>query len=113
MHGAIICESEELPIDHYTATLDNLLPLMGDELRHLSEHILSRQYEAPKDSSVGGYASSVQRLIRLSQENRITSEAPEFASRIFKRAIAAGHAEHETAALIEAFRMSASGPTRE
>jgi 3-hydroxyisobutyrate dehydrogenase-like beta-hydroxyacid dehydrogenase len=103
MHGTVIFESEDLSVEEYLEFAESAIPVLIGELRQITDRIKSRKYD-DTDAELKSWTAGAGHLVQLAQENQITSEVPEFLSRIFNQAIASGHSKHDIAALIEIFR---------
>jgi 3-hydroxyisobutyrate dehydrogenase-like beta-hydroxyacid dehydrogenase len=106
LHGALICQSEGLRVDDFGSMLAEVTPVIGAELKHLGEVVQSGAYEQPQ-AALLAYAGAVERLVGQARDAGINAELPAFASGLFRRAMAAGHAKEEVAALIKVLRGSA------
>jgi len=103
MQGTVIFESEGLSVEEYLALVESLLPILGEGLCQIVDRIKSGKYD-DTDAELITWKAATDHFVQVSKDNRITSEVPEFLSRIFKQAIEAGHSKHDIAALIEIFR---------
>jgi len=101
-HGARLCEAEGVGVDHFAALFED-----GDRARELAEIIhagdfaLGALYDG---ATVRVWGEVVERLQSQAGDAGMTSELPDFLSRLFKRAVAAGHGKEDLAALIYALR---------
>lgn len=103
VHGARICETEDLPVADYGAMLAGLLPVIDAELRSLGENIQANKFEDPS-AALRTYAAAGVRLVQHAGDAQINAEFPTMISGIFQKGMAAGYGEEEFAALIKALR---------
>jgi 3-hydroxyisobutyrate dehydrogenase-like beta-hydroxyacid dehydrogenase len=102
LHGARLCEAEGVSVD----LLASLYP-EGNRARELAEIVhggdftLGARYDG---ATVRVWEEVVQRLRTQARDAGMNSALPDFLSRLFKRAVAAGHGEEDIAALIKALR---------
>jgi len=102
-HGARIFESEGLRVGDFGSMIADISPVIGEMIKHAGEVIQTGTYENPQ-SSVKMCTSGVELFVKQAREAGINSEFPTFALGIFKKAMAAGYAEEEAAALIKVLR---------
>lgn len=98
VHGARLCESEDVRVDAYAAMFPN-----GDRVRLLARAIYEDNYVNP-DVTVQVWNAVSQRLREQAQDAGINEEFPEFAAGVLGRAITAGYGEENVAALVKLFR---------
>lgn len=98
VHGAHLCESEEVSADLYATMFPE-----GDRARTLAQVIHAGDYDNPS-ATLGVWDAALQRIRRQAQDAGINNEIPEFVSGVFKRAIAAGYGKEDVAALIKVLR---------
>jgi 3-hydroxyisobutyrate dehydrogenase-like beta-hydroxyacid dehydrogenase len=108
LHGVAICESEGLPIEGYTAAMLSLLPLLGDTMKTCADMIARRTYEGSQ-ASLSTHCAGVRQSLQLSRMNGVDHAYSQALVSYFERAIAAGHGEHELAALFEVFNKPSAG----
>ncbi len=101
-HGARLCEAEGVGADLFASLFEE-----GDRVRELAEIVHAGDYALGSlyaGTTIGVWKGVVQRLKAQAHDANINSELPDFFSRIFNRAVAAGHGEEDVAALIKVFR---------
>lgn len=103
VHAALICESEGLRVDSFGSELAGSAPVFAAEAKHLGEVIQAGTYENP-ESSLATDTYAVEAIVRQAREAGINSEFPTFVLGLFKKAMAAGYAEEEAAAVIKVLR---------
>ena len=101
VHGALICESESVGVDLFGSTL--LQQGIDTESSRRAQVIHSGSFD-DADATLGVYEEVVQRLRSQADAARINGEIPEFISRIFKRALAAGYSNEDVSALVKILR---------
>jgi 3-hydroxyisobutyrate dehydrogenase-like beta-hydroxyacid dehydrogenase len=105
-HGALICENEGLRAEDLGVLLEQISQMLGGELRHMGEVIQQGRFSNP-ESTVKTTGDDLQLLVQQAKEAGINSELPEFAARLFKRAMDAGYGQEEHAAVIKVLRKTA------
>lgn len=105
-HGALICENEGLKPEDLGVLLEQISPMLGGELRHMGEVIQHGRFSDP-ESTVKTTGDDLQLLVQQAKESGINSELPEFAARLFRRAMDAGYGKEEHAAVIKVLRKPA------
>ncbi len=102
LHGARLCEAEGVGVD----LMASLFP-PGNRARELAEIVhggdftLGARYDG---ATVRVWEEVVQRLQTQARDAGMNAELPDFLSRLFKRAVAAGYGEEDIAALVKALR---------
>lgn len=102
LHGARLCEAEGVGRD----LLASLYPV-GEQARELAEIVHADDFRLGAlydGATVRVWGEVVERLQSQARDAGMTCELPDFLSRLFKRAVAAGHGEEDLAALIKALR---------
>ena len=108
LHGAAICHSEGFSIEGYTATMISLLPLLADTMKASAEMVAKGSYDGSQ-ASLSTHAAGVKHILQLSRENGIDSLYPQLLVRFLDEAVAAGHGQHEFAALFEVLKRRDGG----
>ena len=99
VHGARLCESEQVSLDLYASLFTE-----GEWLaRGLAQIIHAADYGDP-DATLSVWQGALQRLQSQARDAGINCEIPDFVSGLFKKAIMAGHGEEDVAALIKVLR---------
>jgi 3-hydroxyisobutyrate dehydrogenase-like beta-hydroxyacid dehydrogenase len=102
VHGARLCEAEGVGADLFAS----LYPV-GDRARELAEIVhagdfgLGSLYDG---ATIRVWEEVVQRLQSQARDAGMNSDLPDYLSRLYKRAVAAGHGEEDIAALIKVLR---------
>lgn len=102
LHGARLCEAEGVGTD----LLASLYP-EGERARELAEIVHAGDFKLGAlydGATVRVWGEVVERLQSQAREAGMNGELPDFLSRLFKRAVAAGHGEEDIAALVKALR---------
>jgi 3-hydroxyisobutyrate dehydrogenase-like beta-hydroxyacid dehydrogenase len=107
LHGARIAESEGFRVDLYGGLVAEISPSFGEFFRHEGAVIQSGNYEV-SESPLRISVEATERLAQAARESGIDSELPTLASRLFRKAMAAGHGDEEVAAVIKLLRASAA-----
>ena len=103
LHGAAICEKENLPVLEYGQMIAEQMPVAAAGVLQLSERITSASFNDTQ-ASLRTYAAVARRLLIHADTSRINSSFPEYASKIFSRGESKGLGEKDLAALIGVFR---------
>ena len=98
VHGALLCESEKIGVDLLASSFGE-----GELAKKLSEIIHKNAY-GQSESTINLWEGAVQRIQSQARDARMNIEFPDFVSGIFRRAVAAGHGDKDTAALIKVLR---------
>ena len=101
IHGALVCESEGVPVSEFTAILPP-----GDRAVSLTETIGNGTFDTIGDSgaSVDVAWAAVRQMQQQANVAGINSELPDLMASWVKRAQAAGFGSQETSAVIKALR---------
>lgn len=102
IHGARLCEAEGVGTDYLAALYpedDRSRELA--EIVHAGDFRLGALYDG---ATVRVWGEVVERLQSQARDAGMSSELPDFLSRLFKRAVAAGHGEEDIAALVKVLR---------
>ncbi|MCZ6724373.1 MAG: NAD(P)-binding domain-containing protein [Gammaproteobacteria bacterium] len=103
IHGALICEAEGVSLEQFAAMYPP-----GDRAYSLAMTIHNNDFESNIAASVNvaiGVATSIK---RQSQELGINSDFPDFQLSLYKRAVAAGFQNQDTASQIRVLRADTS-----
>ncbi len=105
IHGALLCESEGVPVSEFTALLpanDRAVPLT----QAINDGTFAEVSKGAATLDVAG--SAVNRIRQQAKDAGINSELPDLLSDWVKRAQTAGYGSEETAAVIKVLRQSPS-----
>lgn len=105
IHGALVCESEGVPVSDYTALLpanDRAVPLT----QTICEGTFTKVSKGGATVDVAG--SAVTRIRQQANDAGINSELPDLLCDWVKRAQTAGYGSEETAAVIKVIRQKGS-----
>jgi len=102
VHGAHICESENIRVD----TFASILPA-GHPARDLMLGIHSNKYDDP-EATIAVWNGALTRIRTQASDAGINSEVPDFISQLFERAISDGYGEEDIHALIKVLRKNNS-----
>jgi len=98
IHGARICEAEEVSTDLYAS----LLPPTEDSRSFAGT--IARDAFADPGATMNTWYGAVQRIEQQALDARINGELPAFLNSLFRRGIAAGHGGEDMTALIKVLR---------
>jgi 3-hydroxyisobutyrate dehydrogenase-like beta-hydroxyacid dehydrogenase len=108
-HGAIIAETEGFRVDDYGAIVAKIAPAFGEFLKYEGVVIQSGNFTST-ESPLSISTEATARLVDTARASGINEELPEFFSRYFKRAEAAGYGNEEVAAVIKTMRRYPATP---
>ncbi|MDZ7770680.1 MAG: hypothetical protein U5K38_17230 [Woeseiaceae bacterium] len=103
VHGALICESEQVPPELLTGVIADSLPSDTEELHKLGAALNRDDFSEP-GASLGVYSGVIDRILAQADDAGINAEIPTFADGIYKRGIAQGLADKEVVALARMLR---------
>jgi 3-hydroxyisobutyrate dehydrogenase-like beta-hydroxyacid dehydrogenase len=106
LHGARICEVESLRVDDFGSMLAELVPVVGGEVRQLTERIQADRYDGSQ-AALRTYAAAAIRLVQQARDASIDSGFPSYASGAFQQGMKAGLGSEDLAALIKVMRSGA------
>jgi|GEM_PF-104156 3-hydroxyisobutyrate dehydrogenase and related beta-hydroxyacid dehydrogenases len=107
-HGARIMESEHLPVAKLGEMIQTAAPALGAILHADAQRIAANAFDSPESSLAN--SATVAELIRTHALDRnLNLHFPDFATHLFRTALAAGHAHRDVAALLLILRSPASG----
>jgi 3-hydroxyisobutyrate dehydrogenase-like beta-hydroxyacid dehydrogenase len=98
IHGAHICESENISVGEFAAMLPE-----GSDARKSVEVVHSGKYDEP-GATLAVWDGALQRIQTQAQDSEINSEVPDFISSFFKRALAAGYGEEDIVSIMKVMR---------
>lgn len=98
MHGARICESENISVDNFASMYPDEHPV-----KEIAQVIHSDNYVNP-GAKLAAWDGALQRIQMQAREAGINSDIPDFISSFFKRAISAGYGEEDVAAIVKVLR---------
>ncbi len=103
VHGALICESEQVPPELLTGVIADSLPSDTEELQKLGAALNRDDFSEP-GASLGVYSGVIDRILAQAEDAGINAEIPTFADRIYKRGVKQGLADEEVVALVKMLR---------
>ena len=103
LHGSRICEVEGLRVDEFGSMLAELMPVVGGEVKQLTERIQANRYSGTQ-AALRTYWAAAMRLMQQARDSQIDSEFPAYASRVFQMGMNAGFGDEDLATLIKVLR---------
>ena len=103
LHGAALCDSENLPLTEYFFIIKKLAPLLeltADSARDM----ISREIYHGEDATLDVHAAAIRHIQRTSHDNEVDTRIPDAFMTAYRKAVAAGHGEEEIAAVFEVLR---------
>lgn len=102
LHGAALCESEQLPLSQYFQTVKTLAPLLS-KTADSARTMIDRESYTGVDCALHTHIVALRHIQRLSHDNDVDTRLPDLLMAAYKKA-AAGHGDEEIAALFEVLR---------
>lgn len=106
LHGARICEVEGLRVDEFGSMLADLVPVVGGEVKQLTERIQTDRY-AGSQAALRTYAAAAVRLVAQARDGGINPDFPTYASAAFQKGMNAGFGNDDLASVIKTLRAHA------
>ena len=103
LHGARICEVEGLRVDEFGSMLAEFTPVVGNEVRQLSERIQASRYDGSQ-AALRTYSAAAARLVQRARDSRIGADFPRYAADALEQGMSAGLGNEDLAALIKLLR---------
>lgn len=103
IHAALICESEQVPVDELAEVVVDSQPSDAQEIRHLGEALAKNEFADP-GASLGVYNGVLDRILAQARDAGIDARIPEFANELYKKGIESGFEDEEVVALIKLLR---------
>jgi 3-hydroxyisobutyrate dehydrogenase-like beta-hydroxyacid dehydrogenase len=103
IHGALVCESENVRPDLLTALIVDSMPSDLEEIQHLGKALQTGDFGNP-GASIGVYSGVLDRILDQARDASVNAEIAEFADSLYKRGIAAGLEQQEVVALTQILR---------
>jgi 3-hydroxyisobutyrate dehydrogenase-like beta-hydroxyacid dehydrogenase len=103
VHGAMICQSEQVPADLLSSIIVESLPGDSEEIAHLGKALATGKFSEP-GASLGVYHGVLQRILSQAEAAGINAEIPRFAAGIVERGMAAGFADEEVVSVIKVLK---------
>ena len=100
VHGARVCEVESLRVDDFGSMLAELVPIVGGEVKQLTERIQADRYDGSQ-AALRTYAAAAVRLVHQARDSGVDSGFPSYASGAFQKGMNAGFGSEDLAALIQ------------
>jgi 3-hydroxyisobutyrate dehydrogenase-like beta-hydroxyacid dehydrogenase len=105
LHGAALCESENIPLTHYFKALKNLDALNANTAE-TARAMIDRENYYGLDRNLKTHLAQLRHIQRLSHDNEVEPRLPDTLMQIYKKAISAGHGTDAIAAAFEVLRSS-------
>jgi 3-hydroxyisobutyrate dehydrogenase-like beta-hydroxyacid dehydrogenase len=103
LHGAALCESEQLPLTQYFQSVKAFAPLLNasaDKARNM----IDRESYTGVDSTLDTHIANLRHIQRLTHDNDVDTRLPDALMAAYKKAAAAGYGDEEIAAVFEVLR---------
>jgi len=107
LHGAALCESEQLPLNLYFQTVKAVAPLLvatADTARTM----IDRELYTGVDCALTTHIAALRHIQRLSHDNEVDTRLPDTIMAAYRKAAAAGHGDEEIAAVFEVLRKTSN-----
>ena len=86
--------------------LAELVPVVGGEVKQLSERIQANRYDGSQ-AALQTYSAAAVRLVQQARDSRIVADFPEYTAQAFGKGMNAGLGSEDLAALIKVLRRGA------
>lgn len=106
IHGYVVYEAENLPVDGYLQLVKNLMPVMESALADISHKIQAKDYGNPQ-ASLETWAVAPRELIGWCAKHRIDHTFADPQLRLIDRAVKAGKGQLDFAYLYEVLKQGA------
>lgn len=103
LHGARICDVEGLRVDEFGSMLAELVPVVGQEVRQLSERIQANRYDGSQ-AALRTYSAAAMGLVQQARDSGIDADFPRYAAEALDEEMSAGLGNEDLAALIKVLR---------
>ena len=103
LHGAALCESEQLPLSQYFQTVKTLAPLLS-KTADSARTMIDRESYTGVDCALDTHIVALRHIQRLSHDNDVDTRLPDTLMAAYKKAVAAGYGDEEIAAVFEVLR---------
>ena len=103
LHGAIVCEGENLPVEGYLQFVKGLLPALDAALTDLCRKIQKKDYENAQ-ATLETWAVAPRELIGWSEKHRVDHTFADPQLRLIERAVKAGKGQMDLAYLYEVLK---------
>jgi 3-hydroxyisobutyrate dehydrogenase-like beta-hydroxyacid dehydrogenase len=110
IHGAAICQAEQLPLDAYLGYLKPLLPQVDEWVTDTVQRIADDRLASDEATlaSVDVHYVALRALLELCKDRGIYRAVPDAFGQLFQRAVNAGHAQDDFAILSKFMREQSS-----
>lgn len=103
VQGAVLCESEEFPVDDYAAMVTQLAPVFIDQMQRMLSSIAEDRFDQA-EAALKTYASSISDRTEESLARGVNVEFYGFVNELLNRAIGNGLGDEELSAIIKLWR---------
>ena len=103
VHGATLCESEQLPLAQYFQTVKALAPLLS-ATADTARNMIDRESYTGVDCTLETHLAALRHIQRLTHDNNVDTRLPDTLMAAYKKAAAAGYRDEEIAAVFEVLR---------
>ena len=103
VHGATLCESEQLPLAQYFQTVKALAPLLS-ATADTARNMIDRESYTGVDCTLDTHIAALRHIQRLTHDNNVDTRLPDTLMAAYKKAAAAGYSDEEIAAVFEVLR---------
>jgi 3-hydroxyisobutyrate dehydrogenase-like beta-hydroxyacid dehydrogenase len=106
LHGAALCESEQLPLGQYFQMIKAITPQLG-ATADSARTMIDRERYSGVDCALDTHIAALRHIQRLCHDNEVDTRLPDTLMATYKKAIAAGYGDEEIAAVFEVLRKRA------
>ena len=105
LHGAALCESEQLPLSLYFQTVKAVAPRLS-ATADTARTMIDREIYSGVDCALSTHLAALRHIQRLSHDNEVDPRLPDTIMAAYKKAVVAGYGDEEIAAVFEVLRRS-------
>jgi 3-hydroxyisobutyrate dehydrogenase-like beta-hydroxyacid dehydrogenase len=107
LHGAALCNSEQLSLNEYFYLVKNYAATLSDTA-DTARSMISKEIYDGVNGSLDAHIAALRLSQRMSHDNDIDTRVPDAIMAAYKKGLAAGYGEAEIAALFEVLRHRAA-----
>lgn len=103
IHGALLCEAEDFPVEVFAEIIQQSLPTLAGAIDRLLTSITENRFNSP-EAALKTYAAPISAWANEQRQRGGNAEFLEFVDRVLSKSIASGHGDEELSAVIKLWR---------
>ncbi len=107
VNGVLLCEAGGFPAAQYAEILGGFMTTLGAQAQAVARRAAEGDYRETQ-AALRTWARALEHAAETTREAGASDEVARFISGLFRRAVEAGHGDHDIAALIEVLRKPAA-----